>query len=288
MASIEDNLQSALSTPVTNVRELQGGCIARVVGGLGQGKGEFVAKIGDGSSDLRIEAAMLEDLHRLTALPIPTVWHAERDLLVMERLHGSTGADATAQRHLAELLAEAHGVQGQSFGYHRDTLIGPLTQPNPAEQSWARFFGRHRLVHFATLAEQRSALPPGGAEVADRLADALEREPSRFLAADEPPSLIHGDLWSGNVLSDRGRITGLIDPAIYYADREIELAFMGLFGCVGRPFFERYHELRPIRPGFFERRQGMYRAYPLLVHAILFGGGYGRQAVSAMERAMAT
>lgn len=279
-------LEAALGTRISGLADLHGGCIARVVGGVAENLGDFVAKIGDGSSDLTIEAAMLRDLGRLTTLPVPTVWHEEPGLLVMARLPGSTGAGEHTQRHLAELLAELHGIKGPSFGYERSTLIGPLNQPNEPDASWARFFAQYRIKHFAELAHTRGALPSGGLDTARRLADAIEAEPDRFIATDEPPVLIHGDLWSGNFLSQGGRITGLIDPAIYYADREIELAFMGLFGCVGRPFFERYHELRPIAPGFFERRQGMYRIYPLLVHAALFGSGYGRQAAGAMTRAL--
>jgi len=265
---------------------MHGGCIARVVRGTAKGRGAFVAKIGDGRSDLTVEAMMLADLGRLSSLPVPSVWHASPDLLVMQRLPGSAGVDTRAQRHLAELLAGLHGIEGPNFGYDRDTLIGPLTQPNPQEASWPRFFARHRLLHFAALADQRGALPPNGMDTANKLADSIENEPGRLTALGERPVLIHGDLWAGNMLSEGGRVTGLIDPAIYYADREIELAFMGLFGCVGSDFFRRYHELRPIAPGFFEHRQGMYRVYPLLVHAILFGGGYGQQAVGAMRRAL--
>lgn len=229
---------------------------------------------------------MLSDLAQLTSLPVPEVWHVEPSLLIMQRLAGSPAAGREAQHHLAELLAELHGIEGPSFGYDRDTPIGPLDQPNTPDEQWARFFARRRLLHFAELAEDRNALPNGGLQTAYDLARAIEERPHHFAASGERPVLIHGDLWSGNILSDGDRITGIIDPAIYYADREIELAFMGLFGCVGDVFFERYHALRPIAPGFFEHRQGMYRVYPLLVHAVLFGGGYGRQAVSAMERAL--
>lgn len=286
MADLSQLISNALGEPVEGLAEMHGGCIARVVGGTAERRGAFVAKIGDGTSDLTVEAAMLADLGRLSSLPVPSVWHASPDLLVMERLPGSTGVDAHAQRHLAELLAGLHGIEGPSFGYERDTLIGPLTQPNNQEDSWARFFARHRVLRFAQLADGRGALPPGGMETAKELADSIENEPNRFIAPGERPVLIHGDLWSGNMLSEGGRVTGLIDPAISYADREVELAFMGLFGCVGREFFERYHELRPISPGFFEHRQGMYRVYPLLVHATLFGSGYGRQAVGAMRLAL--
>jgi fructosamine-3-kinase len=286
VTALADTLSSVLNARVSGLADLHGGCIARVVGGMAEGRGPFVAKIGDGSSDLSIEAQMLADLGRLTTLPVPAVWHDEPGLLVMERLPGTTGPGEHAQRHLAELLADLHGIEGPSFGYERPTLIGPLDQPNESDASWARFFARHRILAFAELARSRGSLSAAGFDIARRLADAIEAKPHRFIASNEPPVLIHGDLWSGNILSASGRVTGLIDPAIYYADREIELAFMGLFGCVGRAFFERYHELRPIAPGFFERRQGMYRIYPLLVHAALFGAGYGRQAVDAMNRVL--
>jgi len=279
-------LSEALGEPVDVIHEMHGGCIARVVGGVAQERGHFVAKVGDGNSDLMVEAGMLKDLARMSALPVPEVWHASRDLLVMERLPGSTGANDAAQGHLAELLADLHGIEGPSFGYERSTLIGSLEQPNTPEESWPRFFARQRLVRFAEMADARGALPAGGLQIARQLAHAMEQHPERFFAPGERPALIHGDLWSGNMLSAGGRITGLIDPAIYYADREIELAFMGLFGCVGRAFFVRYHALRPIAPGFFEHRQSMYRIYPLLVHATLFGGGYGTRAMSEIQRCM--
>jgi len=282
-----NQISSALGVAIRNVHELSGGCISRVMAGNAGEYGEIVAKLGDSVGDLTIEAEMLEDLARLTQLPVPRVLHSAKSLLVMERLPGSPGASQAAQRHLAELVAELHGVGGSSYGYVRDTLIGPLPQPNPAMDRWATFFAQHRLIHFAQMAHDRRTLPAGGLEHAHRLAEAIEQRPENFVAEGQPSVLIHGDLWSGNILSDGDRITGLIDPAIYYADREIELAFMDLFGGVGPAFFERYHELRPIAGGFFERRRAMYQIYPLLVHAVLFGGGYGARAVDAMRRTMA-
>jgi fructosamine-3-kinase len=93
---------------------------------------------------------------------------------------------------------------------------------------------------------------------------------------DEParPGLIHGDAWGGNILCRSGRVAGFIDPALYYADPEIELAFGTLFGTFGEAFFDRYREFRPIAPGFEETRRPLYLLYPLLVHVRLFGGGY--------------
>jgi len=98
------------------------------------------------------------------------------------------------------------------------------------------------------------------------------------------PSLIHGDMWSGNILVSGERITEFVDPAIYHGDAEIEIAFATLFGTFGDAFFARYNELRPIRPGFFEARRDLYNLYPLLVHARLFGGGYGMRVDSLLDK----
>jgi fructosamine-3-kinase len=114
----------------------------------------------------------------------------------------------------------------------------------------------------------------------ERLASRLER----WLVLRGRPSLVHGDLWHGNVLSRGDRIVALIDPAIYFADPEIELAFMTLFGSVGERFFAAYSALRPIAPGFFEERRELYNLYPLLVHVRLFGGSYVAQVEATLAR----
>lgn len=99
----------------------------------------------------------------------------------------------------------------------------------------------------------------------------------KWLVEPERPSLIHGDVWTTNVLAVGDRITGFVDPAIYYAHSEMELAFITLFGTFARPFFARYEEIRPIAPGFFAERRDIYNLYPLLVHVRLFGGSYVNQ-----------
>ncbi len=100
----------------------------------------------------------------------------------------------------------------------------------------------------------------------------------RWIEEPAQPSLIHGDMWGGNVLcrttATGQRISGFVDPAIYYADAEIELAVATLFNTFGDAFFVRYTERRPLRPSFFEERRDLYNLYPLLVHVRLFGGGY--------------
>ncbi len=130
------------------------------------------------------------------------------------------------------------------------------------------------------LALDAGRLPAGAFAALERLAGRLER----YIEAGGRPALIHGDVWGGNVLARGGHIAAFVDPAIYFADPEIELAFSTLFGTFGEAFFERYGEIRPLAPGFFEARRDLYNLYPLLVHTRLFGGGYAASVAQILRR----
>ncbi len=138
----------------------------------------------------------------------------------------------------------------ERFGYARDTLIGPLPQPNPESDRWVPFFRDHRLLFMARRAHEEGALPPALLGRIERLAARI----GDYLIEPAHPSLLHGDLWTGNVLVRQGRIAGLVDPAISCGHPEIELAFATLFGTFGRSFFETYESLLPLEPGFHELR----------------------------------
>jgi len=218
---------------------------------------------------------MLRYLAEHTAVPVPTVLHAEDTLLLMSDVDTDGGVDAAAEANAGTLLAGLHEVSADAFGFEHDTLIGGLRQPNPWTLSWLDFFREQRLLYMARKALDAGRLPAPLMSRIEALAERLDRwieEPGR-------PSLVHGDMWTGNVLCRRGRIAAFIDPAIYYADAEVELAFSTLFGTFGTPFFESYQRRRPLRPGFFEQRRDLYNLYPLLVHVRLFGGHY----VSSVE-----
>jgi fructosamine-3-kinase len=260
-------------------RPLGGGCVGEVYAiGLSDGR-SVVVKLGRSASGLALEGWMLTYLKEHSTLPVPAVLHASDELLVMEHVASGGALDADTQRHAAELLAELHSVTGPGFGLERDTLIGGLPQPNPEIQSWIAFFRDHRLLHMGERALGSGRLGAPLMRRIERLAGRLEG----FLEEPEAPALIHGDMWGGNILARSGRITGFVDPAIYYADPEIELAFSTMFSTFTDPFFTRYEELRPIRPGFFEVRRDIYNLYPLLVHVRLFGGSY----VGGVERTLA-
>jgi fructosamine-3-kinase len=222
-------------------------------------------------ADLRLEAYMLDELARQSDLPVPRVHVAEADLLVMDFVDNDGGAiTPSVERHAAELIARLHATPCPHFGYERDTLIGPLPQPNPKSDRWVPFFREQRLLAMARQAAAEGRLPVDMLARIERLSERLEN----YLLEPAHPSLLHGDLWTGNVLVRGGRIAGFVDPAIYYGHPEIELAFTTMFGTFGRAFFDAYAALLPLEPGFHELRSDLYNLYPTLVHVRLFGAGY--------------
>ena len=258
-----------------------GGCIGEVYRVELEDGTPLVAKVDrDGESHLEREAYMLRYLREKSDLPVPEVFHGSETLLLMEFVEGDSRFSTGAERHAAELLAALHGVTWDSYGHERDTLIGSLDQPNPPTKSWVEFFRDHRLLYLAGVAHEANRLQSEDLKKIENLAERLED----YLEEPEWPSLIHGDVWSANVLAKGDRITAFLDPAIYYADPEIELSFISLFDSFGDAFFERYTEIRNIRPGFFEERRDLYNLYPLLVHVYFFGGGYLSSVQSTLSR----
>ena len=278
--ALKSNITDIAGAEVTAARPLSGGDIAEVLlVELADGR-RVVAKVGGGSSGLAVEGAMLRYLAANSDLPVPEVLHASDDLLVMSHIEAGGRLDADAERDAAELIAALHGITAERFGFDFDTVIGGLHQPNPWTDDWITFFREQRLLYMAREAVNAGRLAGAAAKRIEVLAAKL----GEFLPTTSTPSLIHGDLWGGNVLCGRGRIAGFIDPATYYADAEIELAFSTLFGTFGEAFFSRYRELRPIAPGFFEERRALYNLYPLLVHVRLFGGHYAGQVEATLKK----
>ena len=271
-------IEQATGRRPVRLAPLSGGSIGRVLRADMPDGAALVAKIGGPGSGLACEGWMLRYLAAHSELPLPEVIHADDGLLLMSHIPAGDTIDARAERHAAVLIADLHDVAAPEYGLERETRIGGLVQPNPQGASWRAFFRDHRLLYMARQALEAGRLDGATMARIERLAGRLDEwidEPAR-------PSLLHGDLWTGNVLVRAGRIAGLIDPAIYYGDAEMDLAFATLFGTFGDAFFARYAERRPIRPGFFEIRRDLCNLYPLLVHVRLFGGHY----VDAVRRVL--
>jgi len=272
---------SHLGERLVSARPLSGGMIGEVYKAELEDGIPLVAKVDENAgSHLEREAYMLRYLREKSGLPVPEVYFGSETLLLMEFIEGASVFPEAVEHHAAELLAGLHSITANEYGHERNTLIGSLDQPNPPTENWTDFFRDNRLLYMADVAHRSGCLPTEDRKRIDSLAGRLDE----YIEAPNPPSLIHGDAWSANVLAKGDRITAFLDPAIYFADAEMELAFISLFDSFGKAFFERYGEVRSIRPGFFEVRRDLYNLYPLLVHVYFFGGGYAGMVRRILDR----
>ena len=181
-------------------------------------------------------------------------------------------------RILGQNLAFQHKHTSSAFGLDHSNFIGSLLQYNKPSDSWNDFFINQRLEVQINLARGQ-----------DKPVEVLKKKLEKFylklpsLTPEEKPALLHGDLWSGNLVSDESGYPCLIDPAVYYGHREAELAYTKLFDRFDRVFYQTYEEAFPLAPGF-EERADIYNLYPLLVHHNLFGGSYLTQAEAIVDR----
>lgn len=281
---ITSNIKLALGIEPLSLKPLSGGCVGEVYKVELPADNPFnvfevVVKTDSSmSAKLDIEGYMLKYLGQTGVIPVPKVYYSSTNLLVMEWIKGASRFTPGSESHAAELIAELHGIKADKFGLEKDTLIGGLYQPNLQSDSWVEFFRDQRIMHMAKKAFEEKNLPLSSLKRIERFCDRIDN----WISEPLYPSLLHGDMWTTNILAKNNRIKGFIDPAIYYGHPEIELAFTTLFGTFGESFFKRYEEIRPIEPGFFEIRKELYNLYPLLVHVRLFGSGY----LASIERVL--
>lgn len=230
------------------------------------------------------EAEGLEALTAANALRVPMViGEAPADagvpaFLVLEKI--VTGQPKQGfYEHFAAAFAQLHRHQGQRFGFTSDNYLGSTPQPNGWHDDWPGFWAQHRLGHMLRLARQQGQAT---AEL-NRLGDRLLARLPHLLATDEPPSLLHGDLWGGNYLVDQDGAAVLIDPAVYYGNREADLAMTRLFGGFEASFYRAYEEEWPLAPDA-SRRQPVYELYHYLNHLVLFGSGYLSACLQLLRR----
>ena len=220
---------------------------------------------------LAAEAAGLEELAQSRTISVPAVIAVGntqgRAYLVIEHID-LRRADRGCLIRFGEALAELHGIVAPRHGWHHDNLLGATHQYNTPHGDWLEFWRENRLaVMLDALAGDEPALARDG----DRLLSVLPT----LLAGHAPePSLLHGDLWSGNMAMDEAGRPVIYDPAVYYGDRETDLAMTELFGGFGPAFYEAYWASWPMRAEYREIRRPLYQLYHLLNHARLFGSSY--------------
>jgi fructosamine-3-kinase len=226
------------------------------------------------------EMAGLDAIRRSGAIRVPEAFitgcEGDSAFIVMEYIELGGRADA---RRLAHSLAAMHGCVNDRFGFTLDNTIGSTPQCNRFDRDWIGFWRRHRLGFQLELARRNGI----GGELIDAGHRLAERLAGFFPGYEPRPSLLHGDLWSGNQGADSEGNPVIFDPACYYGDHEADLAMMELFGSPGERFFSCYNEIFAIDPGYRTRRE-LYNLYHVLNHANLFGGGYASQALRMIER----
>jgi fructosamine-3-kinase len=227
------------------------------------------------------EAAGLRDLEAAGAVRVPKVidYGIENGgaFIALERL-AFQHADRDAEARFGRQLAELHRHTAAQHGWHHDNTIGRTPQKNPWTDDWVDFFREHRLGFQLDLAAQNGYR----GELQDLGARLMARLPELFDGYVPIASLCHGDLWGGNwgVADDEPVI---FDPAVYYGDRESDIAMTMLFGGFGQPFYRAYEQAWPMESGS-DRRIRLYQLYHVLNHLNLFGTGYLRQALDLLRK----
>jgi fructosamine-3-kinase len=262
---------------VQSEQSIGGGCINSTYRIEGNGQNYFVKLNSSEYLDMfEAEAAGLTELGQAAAIkvPEPLCWGTAGGYayLVMEYL--PLGGDSSSD--LGQQLAALHQVSYPQFGWHRDNYIGSTPQVNTLENDWVTFWQKHRLGFQLNLAARQgyTGLRSKGQR--------LIAEVGQFFSNYQPqPSLLHGDLWSGNYAISVNGQPVIYDPAVYYGDRETDIAMTELFGGFPKRFYDAYQEALPLEAGYSTRKT-LYNLYHILNHLNLFGGGYLGQAESMM------
>ena len=289
MSALGDRVAESLGEPVVSASRVPGGSINegwRVE--LESGRELFVKSRPDADAEeFATEAAGLAWLAEPRVVRVPEVIALGEDppWLALEWVEPAS-LSAAGRGRLGRGLAELHRAGAPGFGSLPPAApggapwrIGPLELPAIECESWPEVYADHRLRPLLGMARERDAIGRRDASAIEVVCDRIEE----LAGPQEPPARIHGDLWSGNVLSGPGDWPWLVDPAACGGHREVDLAMLRLFGQPGTYFFDEYDEVFPRAEGHEERVE-LWQLLPLLVHAVLFGGGYGRQAGDAARR----
>jgi fructosamine-3-kinase len=278
-ATVRDRLGSVFGARPTDLVELDGGYVGTAYRADFADRRPVVAKVG--GTPLTVEGDMLEYLASASSLPVPEVYHASDDLLCLSYVEGDVDPTygPALQRDVADHLAGLHDVAADAFGFPRETLSGPYPQPNPWTDSWVEFYRDYRLVPWADAAVREGSLP---ASVRERIA-ALADDLPDLLVEPDAPSLLHGDVWAGNLVVAGDEVRAFLDPGLYYGHAEVDLAYLAGSAEFGDPFFERYRRRRTIREGF-ETRCPVYQLFSALENVRVFGERSIEQVDSLLAR----
>ena len=279
--SIQAEVESVLFAPITRATSVQGGDISEALKIELEDGQAFFLKFHKGNfnaskSIFTQEAKGLNTLRSVnTSLVIPEVISHNNSYLLLGYLEEEKqGNDFQFGVDIAKL----HKSSNELFGFSDDNYIGSIGQSNRYHADWLEFFIRERIEPLVNKAMEGGLLSNKYSRIFERVFNY-----TYVIFPDEPPALLHGDLWSGNYLFTKQGQAAIYDPAVYYGHREMELAMTTLFGGFNPAFYDGYQTEYPLQTGW-EERQKLCQLYPLLVHALLFGGNYVQQSKALLDR----
>ena len=264
-------LAARLGREVVGVRPVGGGDLNDAYAAtLADGAEVFVkTRAGAAPGEFAGEAEGLRWLASAGALRVAEPLAVSEDWLALRWIERGR-LDAAGEEELGRGLAALHRAGAPSFGGSRPLRLGPLELPNDPSEEWPAFYAGRRLEPLAARA--------GLGDVVGRVCARIDE----LTGPPEPPSRLHGDLWSGNVLAGADGRPWLIDPAAYGGHREVDLAMLALFGTVSARLLAAYEEISPLADGWRDR-VALWQLYPLLCHTVLFGGSYAASFERAIE-----
>lgn len=282
---IKNKLQELLNWPENSIeiQAVSGGSINDAYLAENRGQKVFI-KINDlnpGIEMFKTESDGLEELSKTRTFRIPEVISTgifnDQAYLLLEWIEqGSKSADFAGQ--FADRLSKLHSNTNTFYGFSKDNFIGSLPQSNRQHPTWNDFFANERILPITRSLYNSGSFDKRTLDQTEDLLKNLE-----IIVPEENPALLHGDLWAGNYLVDDEGNPVLIDPAVYYGHREMDLAMMKLFGGFSEHIFSQYNELFPLENNW-EERILLFQLYPVLVHAKLFGASYVSQAKMIIDK----
>lgn len=281
--SIAKKIENHFGEKIISRNDSSGGCIARAqIITMESGRQYFLKSGAQNKRMFPTEANSLKELAKAQTIRIPQVFITDPDFLLIEYI--PTGKASTDFFEVfGRQFAQMHKYTADSFGFFEDNFIGHTPQeniPTPEQaNNWTSFYFEKRLLYQFKLAEKNGLSSAGLREGFKNLESKIE---SIIPASDEKPSLLHGDLWSGNYLADENGNPVIIDPAVYYGHREADLAMTKLFGGFSASFYSAYIEAFPLQEDY-SYRENIYILYHVLNHLNLFGMSYHGQAVSLIQ-----
>jgi len=275
--------EQGLSASIKQVHAVAGGCINACYK-IETDNQDYFLKVNESKRFpymFKIEADSLQILNETNTLKAPNLIaqfeNQTQQYLLLEWIE-CRKPNQQFWKNFAENLAQLHRQTSNQFGLEFDNYIGSLKQSNVLTDNWTDFYIQQRIQPQVELAFNHQRINKKDVDQFEQLYKAL---PGIF--PDEKPALIHGDLWNGNFLCNSNQEAVLIDPAIYYAHREMEIAFTKLFGGFHPAFYKMYCDIYPLEIGF-QKRVSVYNLYSLLVHLNLFGGHYYHQVMGVVKQ----